>query len=371
MASVKPIIFVGSYTEKFPHAKGTGEGIYAFEFNQENGTLTPLTVRAPDQHFIGTNETGHNPTYLCTDSKKKILFSVQEIGSGKGSSVNSFSVEKSPSLQVKLLSNQFTSGFGGCHVSTNSNDPSINSNLVFVSHYNSGSFAVLPFSDGKISPPSQKVEFEYKSQDQDGPHAHGIFIDDSTRKYAFVVDLGGDRVYQYQIEGDSLKPNPVAPFIQLDQGAGPRHLVFHPSHRFAYVINELNATISVCKYDPAQGTLSVIQTVSTRGGFKGRCNPAAIRVSADGRALYSSNRFHNSIAVFLINQESGTLEWIQDQETSGEIPRDFDLDPSGKWLLVAHQETDTIVTFKIDPETRKLAKATSVSVNCPTCITFM
>jgi len=367
------LVFVGTYTQKMDHVNGRASGIYVFRLVDDNGRLEPVAVRG-EKNCIGKEESGENPTYLCTDLNKRYLFSVQEIGDGEGSSVSSFAVDRAPNFGVRFINNQKSKGLGGCHISSDEGLSSSKSRLLFVSHYVSGSFSVLPVQDdGSVGQLTQTTQFDYHSKNQQ-PHAHSTFIDDSTHKFAFVADLGGDRIYQYVIDHDSrsLKANSNAPFLQIEEGSGPRHMVFHPSHRYAYIINELNATVTVCRYDSQMGTLSIIETVSTRGKFQGdKIACAAIRVSSDGRALYASNRFHNSIAVFLINQESGKLEWIQDQDTFGEIPRDFVIDNSGKWLLVANQETDSIITFKIDPSTRMISKVGETHAISPVCLCLM
>jgi len=362
-----PLIFVGTYTQKFPHVNGRADGIYVFRFNSESGKLVPAEVKGKN-NCIGKDLTGENPTYLCTDSKKRRLFSVQEIGEGEGSTVNSIAISKNP-LGFSFLNTQKTSGMGGCHVSISE---ASDSSLLFVSHYGSGSFSVFPVQEhGVIGELTQNVKFSHQSPKQDGPHAHATFIDHSSGKFAFVVDLGGDRVYQYEIDHHSktLKPNAASSFFTIAEGSGPRHMVFHPSHLYAYIMNELNATITACKYDSHNGTLSFLQTVSTRGDFKGeKISSAAIRVSPDGKALYASNRFHDSIAVFLINEESGMLEFIQDQDTHGKVPRDFIIDDTGRWLLVANQESDSIITFSIDQTTRKITKVSEVHAISPVCL---
>jgi len=168
-----------------------------------------------------------------------------------------------------------------------------------------------------------------------------------------------------------LVPNEHAPFFQLTLGAGPRHLIFHPTLSIVYIINELDNTITVCSYDADKGTLANIQTVSTLPtNFSGTSACAAIRISDDGKALYASNRFLNSIAVFKVENE-GTLQWIQDQSTLGKTPRDINIDPSGKFLLVANQDSHTVNTFHIDPITYRLSPGTETKVPSASAILFL
>jgi 6-phosphogluconolactonase len=162
------------------------------------------------------------------------------------------------------------------------------------------------------------------------------------------------------------------PFVQVKPGAGPRHLTFHPSGKFAYVINEMHATVTAFAHDRAQGNLKEVQTVPTLPtDFKGENTSADIHVSPDGRFLYCSNRGHDSIAAFKINPLNGKLTFIAHESTGGKTPRNFAIDPTGTFLLVANQHSDNIVTFRRDPKTGRLSATGQVAeVPSPVCLKF-
>jgi len=222
-------------------------------------------------------------------------------------------------------------------------------------------------NDGSLGKCTDIRNHTAKSSNQDGSHAHATVAHE---KFALCADLGADRIYQYEIDESNGKliPNPNSSHFQLQEGSGPRHLVLHPNLKIGYILNELNSTISVFGYESKTGILNLVQTVSTLPeGFSGKNYPAAIRVSSNGKAIYISNRFHDSIAVFGID-DSGLLKLIQHQSTLGKTPRDFALDPSGHWLLVANQDSDSLSTFLIDPITHTLTPGSQININSPACI---
>jgi len=279
-------------------------------------------------------------------------------------------------MNVQKKSTAISKGQAGCHITYHT--CASGEGLLFVSHYTSGSLSTFSVNaNGVIDQLTQTIHFDFHSkatERQEKSHVHSIFVDMSTKKFAFVVDLGGDRVYQFIIDEGSktLKENPQSPFLQLKYGGGPRHMVFHPSYKFAYVFNELNVTIDICKYDSTNGTLTFLEEISSLPeGFKGSASGSAIRISQDGSALFVANRFHDTIGVFLVNSETGKLSCIQHQETFGKTPRDFIIDQTGNWLLVANQDSDSIVTFKIDPNSKKLSKVSEINVISPTCLLEM
>jgi 6-phosphogluconolactonase len=179
-----------------------------------------------------------------------------------------------------------------------------------------------------------------------------------------VTDLGTDQLYSYRLDtaAGKLVPNTAGtPTVKEEPGAGPRHFAFAPDGRFVYVINELDSTLSAYRYDGERGALDPIQTVSTvPEGFTGENWCAHVAVSPDGRFVYGSNRGHDSIAIWVVG-EGGTVSLVGHESTRGQTPRNFALDPTGDWLLVANQDSDTIVTFRRDRVTGRLTATGSVT----------
>jgi 6-phosphogluconolactonase len=208
---------------------------------------------------------------------------------------------------------------------------------------------------------------------QKGPHAHSVSLDEANR-FAFVPDLGLDRimVYQFDPERGGLTSHEV-PWIAVKPGAGPRHVAFHPGGTFAYLINELDSTVATLSYDGRQGRLEELQTISTLPeDFRGESTCSDVQVSPSGSFVYGSNRGHDSIVIFRIDQRTGKLTCVGHESTQGRTPRGFGVDPTGRFLLAANQDSDTIVTFRIDLHTGKLLPAGLVAqVPTPVCVKFL
>ena len=225
---------------------------------------------------------------------------------------------------------------------------------------------MLPIeSDGSLGPVIDEVQHEGSSVDperQKGPHAHAAVLDPAGN-FAFGPDLGIDKVMIYRLDAESGKLTPgVQPWVESEPGVGPRHLTFHPSARFAYLINELGSTMSSFTYDGSCGRLEQIQTLSTLpDDFAGSNHTADIHISPSGKHVYGSNRGHDSIAVFSIDASSGMLKRVQVVSTKGSSPRNFAIDPSGAFLLAANQETDSIVSFRRDDDSGLLTETGHVA----------
>jgi 6-phosphogluconolactonase len=229
-------------------------------------------------------------------------------------------------------------------------------------------------SDGHLGESTAFVQHKGKSVDptrQEGPHAHCVTLDPENR-FAFVCDLGLDKVmaYRFDAQKGTLMANAPA-FAALKQGAGPRHMVFRPDGRFAYVINELNSTITVFDYDPSSGGLKEVQSVSTLpASFDGPNTTAEIGIA--GRFLYGSNRGHDSVALFEIDEDSGRLKWVEELNSGGKRPRHFGIDPSGKYLAIANQDSDTILVCRIDAGNGRLKPSGVVAeAPSPVCVKFL
>jgi 6-phosphogluconolactonase len=352
------MIYVGTYTH------GDSEGVYVYKMDGSTGALE-----------YQSKATGiDNPTFLTLDPKNRNLYVVSEIDEFQGQAtgtVTAYSVSPVTG-ELSYINRQLTRGTGPCHVQVNAMG-----GFLLLSNYGSGSVTSFPIQvDGSLGEAISFIQhegFSINQSRQQGPHAHSINLD-SANRFAFAPDLGTDRVMSYRFDVDSglLEPHDP-PFVMVSPGAGPRHFDFHPNGQYAYVINELDSTITAFGYDPEKGTLDSIQTVSTLPeGFDEDTTCADIHVSPDGRFVYGSNRGHNSIARFSVSETTGRLTPIGHTPTQGAIPRNFGIDPTGTFLLAANQDSDTIITFRVDTDSGDLIPTGNLAdVPMPVCIRFM
>ena len=346
-------MYVGTYTS------GKSEGIYGYYMFPYVGGLNRFT-----------SSKSVNPSFLAIDRSKKYLYAVNEVGeyAGKpGGGVSAFTIDREGGL--RLLNEQATLGADPCYVTIDRNRKNL-----LVANYTGGSVTVLPIrSDGTLAMATdvQQHEGSGPKEQQKAPHAHCVILDRSER-HALVADLGIDKVVIYRFDSSKgkLSKHSVA---DLKPGAGPRHLTFHPSGKFLYAINELDSTVTSFTYSERNGTLEHIETVSTLpGDFSGASYCADVHVSSSGRFLYGSNRGHNSIVVFEIDQRSGKLRLVEHVSTQGNWPRNFVLDPYNSILLVANQRSDNVVSFTIDRETGRLNPTGIVEqIPSPVCLKFL
>ncbi|MGB2821626.1 MAG: lactonase family protein, partial [Phycisphaerae bacterium] len=244
-------------------------------------------------------------------------------------------------------------------------------------NYGGGSVFVLPIGpDGRLGERTAFVQHKGRSvhpRRQAAPHAHSINLDAAGR-FAFAADLGLDKVLVYRFDAakGTLVPHDPA-FAATAPGAGPRHFAMHPCGKWAYVINELNSTVTAFAYDAAKGALTAMQTISTLpDGFTGANSCAEVQVHPSGKFLYGSNRGHESIAIFTIEAGTGRLRSLGQEPTQGKHPRNFSIDPTGTYLLAANRDTGNVVVFGIDGGTGAL-KATGHTVKAPgpSCVKMM
>ena len=319
--------------------------IFLYRLDPATGALTRLSAQPA----------GPNPTYLTMDAGHRRLYAVNETGTFRGASsgaVSAFAVDQRTGA-LSLLNQQPSNGASPCYVSLDHSG-----RAVMVANYMGGNVSLLPVgADGALAAPTATDQHTGTGPhpNQTGPHAHCI-VPDPANAFAFAVDLGTDQVVGYRLNVAQGKLTPLAtPAFVTRPGAGPRHLTFHPNGRRAYLINELNSTVTALDYDAATGHFRELQTLSALpAGYAGTNSCADIHVGRDGRFLYASNRGHNSIAVFAIDATAGTLTPVQDVDTQGQTPRNFTLDPSGRLLLVANQNSNNVVTFRVDPKTGQL-----------------
>jgi 6-phosphogluconolactonase len=357
-ANAHELVFVGTYT-----AKSASKGIYALRFDERNGKISGLEVAAESV----------DPSFVAVEPGGKYLYAVNEVGNfggAKSGAVSAFVIDRGTG-KLTLLNQLATGGADPCFVSFDKTGK-----YVLVANYTGGSAAVFPVgADGKLGARSaflQRTGHSVVEARQEGPHEHWIAVSPDNR-YALSVDLGLDEVLvdKFDASNGTLKPNDP-PFAQVEPGAGPRHLVFSPSGKFAYVTNELGSTVTVFVYDADTGTLEAKQTIGTvPSDYGGPNDTAEIAVHPSGKFLYVSNRGHDSIAVFGIAAKTGELTSIGNFPTRGKTPRNFAIDPTGHYLLVANQDTNDIEVFRIDAASGELAySGERVEVPSPVDITF-
>jgi 6-phosphogluconolactonase len=357
-AKSKFLLFVGTYTDK------ESKGIYAFDFNAASDQINPLGLAAETT----------NPSFLEIDPSGRFLYAVNEIQKYEGTAtgaVTAFAIDRKTG-KLSQLNKVASRGADPCYISFDKSGK-----FALVANYTGGNIAVFPVgTDGHIGEASAFVQHAGSSvnkERQEGPHAHWIETTPDNR-FAISADLGLDEllVDRFSATKGTLTANDP-PYAKLDPGAGPRHLAFDPSGRFAYVVNELQSTITTFSYDANRGALQKLNSVSTRPkGFSGSNDTAEIKVHPNGKFLFASNRGHDSIVVFSIDNHSGALTLVDHFSTQGKTPRNFELDPTGSFLFVANQDTNNVIVFRIDPNSGKLtATGQTLKVPAPVCLKFL
>ena len=353
-------VYVGTYT--FPGTAPGGThpsqalGIYVFRMNPNDGGLTPLQV-----------EQIPNPSYLALDPSLQHLYSVNEMTDG---GVSAFSINQANGT-LSFVNMQPTNGQDTTHLSV---QPS--GQYLFAASYTSGNFQVFRInSDGSIGDMTDNFQDVGNGTGpnparQEAPHAHQI-LTDFDGNHVFGVDLGADKVNVWNLDPSTgvLNPNTV-PYAAIASGSGPRHVAFHPDRQHAYVLSELVSAVTVFTYDPVRAAFIWQQTISALPpDFTGSNTAAEIRIHPSGRFLYTTNRGHNSVAIFKIEPDTGELEVIGWESTRGQWPRGMNIDPSGTFLYAANQNTDNIAVFRIQPAGR-LRFSTLVYTPTPVDIEF-
>ena len=350
-------LYIGTYTG--PASKG----IYVSQLNPATGALATVELAAEVK----------NPSFLAIHPNQKFLYAVNEISDSNGKptgGVSAFAIDAA-SGKLKLLNQQSSQGAGPCHLVVDRAGKN-----VLVANYGAGSCACLPIGgDGQLGEATAAIQHKGKSanpQRQDAPHAHSINLDPANR-FAFCADLGLDQVliYRFDAAKGSLTANdPPAGIVA--PGSGPRHFAMQPAGKFAYVINEMANTVTAFAFDTNRGSLQEIQTITTLpADFKGTSYTAEVVMHPSGKFLYGSNRGHDSLAIFSVDQATGKLTAAGHQSTAGKTPRNFAIDPSGTWLLAENMDSGTIVVFKIAPQTGSLqATGQPLEVPSPVCVRF-
>jgi 6-phosphogluconolactonase len=351
--------YVGTYT-----AKTNSNGIYEFQFDGATGKMSALEVAGETK----------DPSWVAVHPSGKYLYSVNEMG--KDSAVSAFAIE-SGSGKLTLLNQLSALGEDPCHLSFDRAGK-----FLFVANYTSGNVAVFPIlADGRLGEHTALLKDSGTlgpgKERQGGPHAHWIAASENNR-LVYVADLGLDRVLVYKFDSarGTLKPtlelDAADKSVEFKPGTGPRHVAFSKDRKFMYVLGELESTVTVFVSESPEKFRSIQNIPMLPAGFTGRNDPAEIEIHPNGKFLYASNRGHDSIVVYAIDQKKGTLTLIADVPTGGKEPRHFAIDPTGDFLLAENQLSDSIVEFRIDPATGGLTPTgQTLSVPSPVCVVFV
>jgi len=351
------LVYVGTYTT------GKSEGIYLYRLNLASGELK----------HVATTKGVTNPSFLTPAPNRRYLYAVNEVedfAGRKSGAVSAFAIDQRTG-NLRLLNQQASLGANPCYV-----DVDASGRFVLIANYTGGNVTVFSLqSDGSLGEATDMKQFQGSSINRDrqeAPHAHCIVLD-PTNEFVYSCDLGSDKIMIFRFDarsGKLLAGTP--PWVQVKPGAGPRHLAFHSSGKFVFVLNELHSTVTAFERNPEKGSLKELQTLTTLPkDFTGTNTGADIHVSPNGRFLFCSNRGHDSIAIFKIDPRNGALTSIGHKSSRGMTPRNFVIDPMGEFLLVANQKSDNIVVFRLDQKTGRLNATGQVAqVPAPVCLKF-
>ena len=353
----KYLVYIGTYTD---HGS---KGIYAYRFDAKTGQSTALGLAAESVQ----------PSFLTVDAGGHFLYAVNETGDYQGQptgAVSAFAID-SVSGKLSLLKQVSSRAAGPAHIALDQSGK-----YALVSNYDLGSVAVFPvLKDGRLGEASAFVQHHGAGLDkerQEQPHVHAVAMSADNR-FALVADFGIDQVFTYSLDSakGTLGQDPRT--VKTNPGAGPRHLVFNSNGTLLYVINELQSSVTTYAYDPTNGGLRELSTISTLpDGFSGHSEASEIALHPSGKFLYASNRGQDSIAVFSIAPREGTLTHVEVVSVNGKTPRNFAIDPTGSWLLAANQESDNVVVFRINHKTGRLTPTGQVlHISSPACVQFV
>lgn len=319
--------YVGTFTEK------DSKGIYRYALTSE-GKLKKIGLVAITE----------NPSFLALSPDKKYVLAVNEVANENTGFVSYYALEKD---SLVFINKSSSGGKNPCYVGVTEN------RNVLVANYNGGSIGLLNLNkDGKQSELLDVQQHSGKgtTERQKGPHAHSVYAEKNNKNKVIAVDLGTNQVWFSEINTSNNKFLPTIQKLDMAAGAGPRHLTFHPSKNNIYVLNELDNTITLVTKN--NGIFEKRNSISTiPADFTEFTKAADIHISKNGKFVYASNRGYNSIAIFSVNPDNGTLTFLAFEATRGEAPRNFSLSPDDKFLLIANQDTDTIIAFSRDSNT--------------------
>jgi 6-phosphogluconolactonase len=339
------------------------DGIYLADLNPVSGELRLVRLVASLK----------KASFLAIPRNHRYLYSTCEVDDSRAltpGAVSAFKIDESTG-NLTPLNHQSSTANGPHYLSTDREGKH-----ALVANYHGGGVAVLPIdADGKLGPATSTVLHHGSSVNknrQSGPHPHAIDVD-PTNRFVFVCDLGLDKVLAYRFDGEKGTLTADHPGdLTTSPGAGARHIAFHPNGKWAYVINELDSTLNVLGYDSAAGAFTKIETISTLpAGTIVENLTGEVVIHPNGKLLYASNRGHDSIAAFGIDESSGRLSIVDYYPAGGRTPRNFNIDPSGNFVLSANLDSDSVTVLRIDPATGKLSSMPHVlKVSQPYCIVF-
>lgn len=336
-------VYIGTYTD------GNSQGIYRSELNLADGSLSAPTL---------AGETS-SPSFLAIHPNQKYIYAVNEADAA----ISAFAIDTATG-KLSLLNSQPSQGGAPCHLIVDAAGKNI-----LAANYTGGSCLSIPLeADGKLSSRSS-----FQQHRGARTHGHAIHLDRSNR-FALCCDLGLDQVviYAFDSEQGTLKPHTA---FDTPKGSGPRHFAWHPDGKRAYINGETDLTLMACDYDAEQGKLTSRQVLSTLPSdvIRNGGSTAEVVVHPTGKFVYVSNRDpYNSIAIFSIDEVSGDLKVVGHQSLGIKTPRNFAIEPTGKYMLVANQSGGNVIVFRIDPNTGELSPTeSSIQVANPVCIKFM
>ncbi|MFT3979110.1 MAG: lactonase family protein [Ferruginibacter sp.] len=353
----KYYLLAGTYTN-------TGsEGIYVYDFDEKDGGSALVSSAASS-----------NPSFIVPSGDGQFLYAVNEdaADNGKGGGVSSFAFDKS-SGKLTLINKCSSEGNHPCHLAIDATGK-----WLTAGNYSTGNMSIFPLAaSGAIDSVKQVIQHHGASLDtvrQTGPHIHETVFSPDNR-HLYVPDLGLDEVliYRFYAKDGTIIPA-WQPFAVSKPGSGPRHIVFHPNKQFVYLIEELSGTVTVFQYKTEDGTLKPVQTIATTApDISSLAGCSELQFSPDGKYLYAGNRGQaNSIAIYSVDGQSGKLNLVQIQPVLGKGPRFFCFDPSGKFLLVANQDSNEIVIFSHDAKTGLLTDTGKrISIKKPVCLQWI
>ncbi|HMK26641.1 MAG TPA: lactonase family protein [Chitinophagaceae bacterium] len=338
------------------------EGIYVYKFNSKDGSVREIS-------HVKTS----NPSFLAIPVNQKYVYSVNETGdsTGKGGGVSSFSFNKKTGI-LTAINRQSSEGNSPCYITVDQTGK-----WVIAGNYSTGNFSILPVSvKGVLGKASQVIQHKGSGLDttrQRSPHVHAVFLKKNNYDL-YVPDLGIDKIMTYHFDA---KTGRVIPsklgYVSPGAGSGPRHIDIHPNGKYVYLVEELSGSIAVFR-DFGNGDLHEIQSLSALPlTYKGPAGSADIHVSPDGKFLYSSNRgSSNTIAIFSIDAKTGMIKLLDHQNTLGLTPRNFNFDPTGKFLLAGNQNSNEIIIFKRDLKTGLLTDTGKrILIGKPVCLKWV
>jgi 6-phosphogluconolactonase len=367
----RTLVVVGCLNRQVPYFPAArGKGIAVLAFDETTGTLSELSEETATD----------NPNYLQVDEGRSCIYAVGDMPGRNHGMVAAYHLDPATG-KLSYINAHETLGSIPAYASLDRAHK-----FLLIANYSmfigqpdgspDNAIAVMPIrADGGVCAP---VAFRRhpgngpNAQRQERSHAHCILATPDNR-HVVVADLGVDKLMVYRFDADTGElADGEEPYISMPPGSGPRHFVFHPSGRFAYVINELHPTIAILSFDLERGRFQLVDVIRTLpAGYHEGSHCADLQITRDGRFLYGSNRGHDSIVIYGVDHRTGDLMLIGHQSSLGETPRNIAIDPSGQYLIVANQNSDTLIVFRRDNRTGKLSDIRKpMRIGTPMCVKF-